>query len=166
MLRTLTQVLQRSDERATVLGLSTWRGRLDASLEVWLYRAGAWVFAGFAVLALVLAVVGVYGVKSYVVSRRTREFGIRLATGAEPLRLLWMVLREGMSLAVAGAGAGLLLALVAGRLLAGVLFGVSVVEPGVLLSAPALLLVVSLAAAYLPARRATRVDPMVALRAE
>jgi ABC-type antimicrobial peptide transport system permease subunit len=123
-------------------------------------------FSAFAGIALLLAVVGVYGVKSYVVSRRTREFGIRLATGAHPHALLWLVLREGGRITAIGVGIGVLLALGAGRLLQGVLYGVDAVEPLVLVTAPLILLAVSLLASYLPALRATKVDPTVALRAE
>ena len=93
-----------------VLRVETWRDHLDAGLDVWLYRAGASVFSAFGGIALLLAVIGVYGVKSYVVSRRTREFGIRIAIGAHPRALLWQVLREGGRITAIGIGIGLLLA--------------------------------------------------------
>ena len=134
--------------------------------DVWLYRAAARVFSAFGGIALLLAVIGVYGVKSYVVSRRTREFGIRIATGAHPRTLLWQVLREGGRTTTIGIGIGLVLALGAGRLLQNVLYGVDAVEPVVLITTPLILLASSLLASYLPALRATKVDPMVALRSE
>ena len=107
------------------------------SLDVWLYRAGARVFSAFGGIALLLAVIGVYGVKSYVVSRRTREFGIRIAIGAHPRALLWQVLREGGRITAIGIGIGVLLALGAGQLLQGFLYGVNAVEPVVLVDGAA-----------------------------
>ena len=118
------------------------------------------------VIAMLLAVVGVYGVKSYVVSRRTREFGIRLAVGAQPRALLWHMLREGSRTTTIGIGIGVLLALGAGQLLQGLLYGVKGIEPVVLVTAPLILLAASLAAGFVPALRATRVDPVVALRSD
>jgi ABC-type antimicrobial peptide transport system permease subunit len=115
---------------------------------------------------LLLAVLGVYGVKSYVVSRRTREFGIRIAIGANPRAVLWQVLREGGRVTAIGIGIGLVLAVGAGRFLQGMLYGVNSIEPVVLVTAPLILLAASLFASYIPARRATRVNPSVALRTE
>lgn len=166
MMRTVARVIRSTDDRVPILRLETWRDHLDASLELWLYRAGANVFSVFAGIALLLAVVGVYGVKSYVVSRRTREFGIRIAIGAHPRAVLWQVLREGGRVTAIGIGIGLLLALGAGQVLQGLLYGIDAIEPVVLLTAPLILLVSSLLASYVPALRATRVDPTVALRAE
>ncbi len=166
MLETISRVVRSVDERVPVLRLETWRDHLDASLDAWLYRAGARVFSAFGAIALLLGVIGVYGVKSYVVSRRTREFGIRLAVGADPRALLWQVLREGGRVTAIGIGIGLLLALAAGRLFQGFLYGVSAIEPVVLVVAPLILLASSLVASYIPARRATKVDPTVALRSE
>jgi putative ABC transport system permease protein len=154
------------DERLPVVSVATWRDHLDADLEVRILRAGAGVFSSFGGIALLLAVLGVYGVKSYVVSRRTREFGIRIAIGAEPRALLWQVLREGGRITAVGIGIGLLLALGAGQFLQGILYGVNSAEPLVLVAAPLVLLAASLLASFLPALRATRVDPTVALRSE
>jgi ABC-type antimicrobial peptide transport system permease subunit len=98
------------------------------------------------------------------VARRTREFGIRIAIGAHPRALLWQVLCEGGRITAIGIGLGLLLALGAGRFLQGILYGVNSVEPLVLVAAPLILLAASVLASYVPARRATRVDPTVALR--
>jgi putative ABC transport system permease protein len=120
----------------------------------------------FGAIALLLAVLGVYGVKSYVVSRRTREFGIRIAIGAHPRALLWQVLREDGRITAIGIGLGLLLAVGAGQFLQGILYGVNSIEPVVLVTAPLILFAASLLASYIPALRATKVDPTVALRSE
>jgi predicted permease len=166
MLATISRVIREFDERLPVVRLQTWRDHLDAGLDSWIYRAGATVFSAFGGIALMLAVIGVYGVKSHVVSRRTREFGIRITTGAEPRVLLWQVLREGGRITAIGIGIGLLLALAAGQFLQGVLYGVEAFVPAVLVAAPLILLASSLLASYIPALRATRVDPTVALRSE
>ena len=166
MMATIGRVMIQADARVPVLRLQTWRDHLDAGLDAWLYRAGARVFSAFGAIALLLAVIGVYGVKSYVVSRRTREFGIRIATGAHPRALVWQVLREGSRITAIGIGIGVVLALGAGQLLQGFLYGVRGVEPVVLVTAPLILLAASLMASYIPALRATRVDPTVALRSE
>lgn len=166
MLATVARVVRDVDERVPVLRVATWKDHLDSSLDIWLYRAGAGVFSAFGGIALLLAVMGVYGVKSYVVSRRTREFGIRLAIGAQPRALLWRVLREDGRTTIVGIGIGLLLALGAGQVLQGILYGVDGIEPVVLVTAPLILLASSLLASYIPALRATKVDPTVALRAE
>jgi ABC-type antimicrobial peptide transport system permease subunit len=166
MLDTIARVVRDVDERLPILSIATWRDHLAAGLDVWMYRAGAAVFSAFGGIALLLAVLGVYGVKSYVVSRRTRELGIRIAIGAAPRVLLWQVLREGGRITAIGIGIGVALALGAGQVLHGVLYGVNRVEPLVLVTAPLILLAASLLASYLPARRATSVDPTVALRSE
>ena len=166
MLGTVGRVIRDVDPRAPVLRLTTWRDHLDTGIEVVMFRTGARVFSAFGVIALLLAVIGVYGVKSYVVSRRTREFGIRIATGAQPRALLWQVLREGSRTTAIGIGIGLLLALGAGQFLQGMLYGVNSVEPVVLAAAPLILFAASLLASFIPAVRATRVDPTVALRSE
>jgi len=163
---TIRRVIAQIDQRLPVLRVQTWRDHVLAGLDAWVYHAGARVFSAFGAIALLLAVIGVYGVKSYVVSRRTREFGIRIATGAYPRALVWQVLREGGRTTAIGIGIGLLLALGAGQLLQGFLYGVNAVEPVVLVVAPLILLASSLLASYIPALRATRVDPTVALRAE
>jgi ABC-type antimicrobial peptide transport system permease subunit len=166
MLGTVARVVRDVDERVPVLSVATWRDHLDASLDVLIHRAGASVFSAFGGIALLLAVLGVYGVKSYVVSRRTREFGIRIALGAHPRALLWQVLREGGRITAIGIGIGLVLALGAGQFLQSILYGVNGIEPVVLVTAPLILLAASLLASCIPALRATRVDPTVALRSE
>jgi len=166
MLGTIGRVIRDVDPRAPVLRLATWRDHLDSGIEVVMFRTGARVFSAFGVIALLLAVIGVYGVKSYVVSRRTREFGIRIATGAQPRALLWQVLLEGGRTTTIGIAIGLLLAVGAGRILQGMLYGINSVEPLVLIAAPLILFAASLLASFIPALRATRVDPTIALRSE
>ena len=166
MLATVARLVRDVDARVPVLRVETWRDHLDEGIDMWLYRAGARMFSVFGGIALLLAVIGVYGVKSYVVSRRTREFGIRIAIGAHPRALLWQVLREGGRVTTVGIGIGLLLALVAGQVFQGVLYGVNAFEPVVFVTTPLILLASSLLASYIPALRATRVDPTVALRSE
>jgi ABC-type antimicrobial peptide transport system permease subunit len=166
MLATVARAIREVDQRLPVLRLETWPEHLERSLDIWLYRTGARIFTAFGAIALLLAAIGVYGVKSYVVSRRTREFGIRIATGAHPRMLLWQVLKEGSRITAIGVGIGAVLAVGAGQILQGFLYDVNAVEPLVLMTAPLILLAASLSASFIPALRATRVDPVVALRSE
>jgi putative ABC transport system permease protein len=124
------------------------------------------LLAAFSVVALTLAAVAIYGVISYTVTRRTHEIGVRMALGARRRQVAGMVVRQGLILAAVGVGIGLLGGLAATRLLSGLLFGVSPTDPLTMVAVPLGLIAVALLAAYLPARRATRVDPMVALRAD
>jgi predicted permease len=120
----------------------------------------------FAILALLMASLGLYGVISYLVERRTRELGIRIALGAQRRNVLRLVLSDGLKMAVAGVAAGLLAAFGLTRLLTGMVYGVSATDPATFAAIAILLIVVALLASYLPARRATRVDPLTALRYE
>ena len=120
----------------------------------------------FAAVALLLAAVGIYGVMSYAVSRRTHEIGIRVSLGANPADVVLLVVRQGMALALIGSAAGIVGALGLSRLMKSLLYGVNPIDPVVFLGVTILLLVVAMAASYLPARRAMRVDPMIALRYE
>jgi putative ABC transport system permease protein len=121
------------------------------------------VFAGF---ALLLAVVGIYGVISYSVAQRTNELGIRLALGARPIDVVRLVLAGGLKLALMGIALGLVLSFVVTRFLSSLLFGVRATDLFTFTALSVLLVVVSLVACYLPARRAAKVDPLVALRYE
>ncbi|HEV2177150.1 MAG TPA: ABC transporter permease [Terriglobia bacterium] len=129
-------------------------------------RLRAWLLGLFGALALALAAAGIFGVISYSVSRRTHEFGIRMALGATRREILRLVLGEALRLALAGVGAGILAALGLTRLISSLLYGIRPADPATLIASPLLLTGAALLAAYLPARRATRVDPMAALRHE
>jgi ABC-type antimicrobial peptide transport system permease subunit len=120
----------------------------------------------FATLALALACVGIYGVTSYLVGQRTHEIGVRLALGAQRQQIFQLVVGQGAKMALAGAAIGILATLSLTRLMSNQLFGVSAHDPLTLSGVALLLVVVAIAACYLPARRAMRVDPMVALRCE
>jgi ABC-type antimicrobial peptide transport system permease subunit len=122
--------------------------------------------AGFALVALILATAGMYGVTSYFVAQRIPELGIRLALGARPRSLVALIMRQGMVLAAIGAVVGLTGAFVAARLLATMLYGVSAGEPMTYLLAAALSAVTTVLACLVPARRATTVEPLTALRSE
>jgi ABC-type antimicrobial peptide transport system permease subunit len=129
-------------------------------------RLQALLFGGFAVLALAMACLGLYGALAYSVEQRRREVGVRIAIGASPRRILRLVVGEGMRLTAFGLGIGVVLALALGRSLSALLFGVTATDLPVYLGVGALLLAVAAAASFAPARRAVGVDPVVALREE
>jgi putative ABC transport system permease protein len=133
---------------------------------LWAPRMGAALLAVFGGLALVLAVIGVYGVLSYSVNQQTREIGIRMAMGAQTVRVLGLVVGQGMRLAVAGLILGLIVAFAAMRFLSSLLFGVSAHDPLTFGGVALILAVAAVLACYIPARRATKVDPIIALRYE
>ena len=145
----------RASTMAQAIELSTSGSRFQTFLLV--------VFAG---IALALALAGVYGVMAYAVSQRVPELGVRIALGATPGDIRLLVFGEGARLAAAGLAAGLVLALLSGRVLQGLLFGVTPRDPVVLGLVAATVALATLAACHVPVRRAVRVDPMVALRAE
>ena len=166
MLETVRREIRTVDSAVPVLALKTMRQHLESSIDLWIVRTGATLFSIFGGVALVLAMVGLYGIRSYTVARRTREIGIRMALGANSADTLRLVVREGVALTAIGAAVGLTLSFLLGKVLAGMLYQVSGSDPIVFLAAPAILSAVSLLACYVPARRAARVDPMVALRYE
>jgi ABC-type antimicrobial peptide transport system permease subunit len=120
----------------------------------------------FALTALFLAALGIYGTISYLVNERTHEIGIRLALGATRTNILGMILRQGLELAIAGSAAGLVGALIVSHLMAGLLYGVSPTDPLTFIGVTLVLTAAALAASYIPAMRAMRVDPLMALRNE
>jgi predicted permease len=152
------------DANQPVYEVHSMRQRIWASLGP--QRFSVTLLGVFAALALVLASVGLYGVISYGVAQRTHEIGIRIALGAQPSQVGGRILLEAMKLAAVGAGFGIALALGLSRLIAGLLYGVSAADPITLLAVTLVLIIVAAIAAYVPARRAARVDPMVALRYE
>ncbi|MBA3556093.1 MAG: FtsX-like permease family protein [Gemmatimonadales bacterium] len=129
-------------------------------------RLGAIVLGGFGGIGVLLAALGLYGVMSYLVTQRTPEIGIRMALGATHGGVRWMVMRRGLTLTALGLGLGLMGALIAARFIAAFLFGVSATEPAILAAVVTLFTAVGMAATWIPARRATRVNPVIALRSE
>ena len=122
--------------------------------------------AFFGLLALLLACIGLYGVLSYAVARRTNEIGIRMALGAQSRDVLWLMLREALTLVIIGVAVGLVASLVATQTASSLLFNLKPNDPLTIILATLLLLTIAILAGYLPARRAARVDPMIALRYE
>jgi putative ABC transport system permease protein len=127
-------------------------------------RFTTWLLALLGATGLVLAAVGVYGVIAYVVAQRTHEIGVRIALGATGGTVRWMVVRQGFGLAAAGVGVGVLVSLAAVRTLRTMVFGVTAHDPITFVVVGVLLALVAVIASYVPARRATRIDPLVALR--
>jgi predicted permease len=164
VLSSIRQELRSLDPRLPLLQATTMASFHDRSIELWAVRAGGRLFLVFGLLALSLAIVGLYGVKSYVVSQRTKEIGVRMALGADRGAVLQMMLKEGAVLAGIGIAIGLPLAAALGKLLSAMLYDVKPLDPIVFVSAPALLALAALIATWIPARRATRVSPLAALR--
>jgi predicted permease len=156
------QQVQSVNPELPVYGAQTLADALSASLAA--RRFLMEIVASFAATALLLAALGIYGVISYIVSERTRDIGIRLALGAQRENILKMVLRQGLGLAISGAAVGLVGALIGSHLMAGLLYGVRPTDPLTFLGVTILLTVVALAACYIPARRAMRINPLTALR--
>lgn len=164
----LSQVIQRElqsiNPAVPVFDIQPFEQRLGDLLLP--QRLGFKLLGGFGTLALIIASVGVYGVVGYVVARRTREVGIRMALGESAASVVFRMIRENLWPILAGAASGLVLAIAGGRALAGFLYGVSPADPVAYLGSTAILLLASVIAAAIPARRAARVSPMVALRSE
>jgi ABC-type antimicrobial peptide transport system permease subunit len=152
------------DPTLPLYGMKTLKEHMKIPLFPAKIAAGA--LGSFGVLALVLAAVGINGDMSYVVAGRTREIGLRMALGARTGNVQRLILRQGMTLAIIGSVIGLAIALVATRLLKSLLYGVDAMDPATFAGVTLLLASVALLACWIPAVRASRVDPMVALRAE
>ncbi len=164
LLPRMARIVREADPQAVLVNTMTMEEHLGAMLLA--DRLGARFSSAFAVVALILASIGLYGVVSYAVASRSREMGIRMSLGAETQDMVRMMVGRGMKLVLFGSGLGLILAFLASSVLHEFLFGIPVLDPLVFLGVPAVLLAVGLLAAYMPARRASRVDPVRTLRRE
>jgi ABC-type antimicrobial peptide transport system permease subunit len=154
------------DPGLMVYGEDTMTDRIHSSQSAYLHRCSAILVGGFAMLALILSVVGLYGVVAYSVSRRTREIGVRMALGAHRSTVYKLVLKEAGWLTVAGIGIGLASSVAAATLMRSLLFGTQAWDAMTLSSVAVVLALAALLASFLPARRAASVNPVEALRAE
>jgi len=145
---------------------STMTGRINNSPSAYLHRSSAWLVGGFAFVALLLGVVGLYGVIAYSVGQRTREIGVRIALGAQRRSVYQLIMKEAAWLTFVGIAAGLVCSIGAATMIRSLLFGVRLWDAATLTAVSGLLALSALLASYVPARRATKVDPMVALRYE
>ncbi len=161
---TVRQIVHDANPEVPLADITTQAATIDEGIRQELAFAN--LGACFAGLALIIACVGLYGTMAYAVARRTSEIGIRMALGAQRGGVVWMVLREVLALSVAGAVIGLFAAWQTGHFVASFLFGVKPVDPVSMAGAVIVLLAAALLAGWLPARRAARIDPMVALRHE
>jgi predicted permease len=166
LLPTLVGAVHEIDPGIGTMNEATMLDRINDSPTAYLHRSSAWLVGGFAALALLLGVVGLYGVIAYSVTQRTREIGVRMALGAPSRSVYQLIMKEAVWLAGVGIGAGLLSAIAAASLMRGLLFGVRSWDATTLAGVSFVLAISALLASYLPARRAARVDPMVALRYE
>ena len=177
----LTSVVRMKGEAATAAGLVAHEAAaVDSAVKVWvelslsrftsaafaIQRVAAQLLLALGAVALALAALGIYGVIAFSVTQRTREIGIRMALGAQREEVRQFILWQGLKLALAGTAAGLMGAIAAGRLMASLLIGVGAVDPLILVGMALMLMAVALLACWMPARRAARVDPIIALRAE
>jgi ABC-type antimicrobial peptide transport system permease subunit len=163
---TLRQTVRQIDPDLPLLQITPFIDLMDRSPNLWIVKLGATLFGAFGAIALLLAVVGVYGVKAYAVACRTREIGIRMALGAHRRDIFGLIMRQGVLQTAVAVGAGLLLSLAAGRVVAKILYDVSPSDPLALVTATLMLAAAALLACFFPANRATRVNPITALRTE
>ncbi len=166
MIPTIRQTLRQVDPNMPILRVEPYENIVEKDVGLWAVRFAAILFGIFGGIALLLAAVGVYGVKAYAVTRRTREIGIRMALGADRRDVFGLIMKQGALQTAFALGVGLLLALALGRVLAKMLYQVSPSDPVALVTASVLLGAAALLACFLPARRAMRVTPMTALRTE
>ncbi len=163
---TLRQTLREIDPDLPLLQMTPYVDLMEKSPNLWIVKLGAMLFGAFGCIALLLAVVGVYGVKAYAVACRTREIGIRMALGAHRKDVFALIMRQGAMQTALAVGVGLLLSLAVGRVLSQILYGVSPTDPFALITSSLMLAAAALLACFLPARRATYVNPITALRTE
>ena len=166
MIPTMRQTLRDIDPDLPILSIAPFVDLMERSVGLWIVRLGATLFGAFGGIALLLAVVGVYGVKAYAVACRTREIGIRMALGAHRKDVFALIMRQGAMQTGLAITVGLLLSLAAGRVLSQILYQVSPADPFALVVSSILLTAAALLACFLPARRATYVNPITALRTE
>jgi ABC-type antimicrobial peptide transport system permease subunit len=166
MIPALRHLLREIDPNLPVLNIAPFTDLVEKSGSLWIIRLGATLFGVFGAIALLLAVVGVYGVKAYAVACRTREIGIRMALGAHRRDVFGLIMRQGALQTALAVAVGLVISLGAGRVLSQILYEVSPSDPFALITSSVLLAVAALLACFLPARRATHVDPITALRTE
>jgi predicted permease len=166
ILPALTSIVHQADPNIATFGASTMSERIHDSPVAYLHRSAAWVVGGFASLALLLGIVGLYGVIAYSVSQRTREIGVRMALGAQRSSVYRLVLGEAGWLVVVGIAAGVAVSLAVTTLMRKLLFGVHAWDVSTLVAVAIVLGVCALLASYLPAKRAASVNPVEALRAE
>lgn len=166
MIPTVRSTLREIDPDLPIIQISPYVDLLDRSVGLWVVRLGATLFGAFGMIALLLAVVGVYGVKAYAVACRTREIGIRMALGAHRKDVFALIMRQGAMQTALAITVGLLLSLAAGRVLSQILYQVSPNDPFALITSTITLAAAALLACFLPARRATYVNPITALRTE
>jgi predicted permease len=166
MVEAVREQLRAVDANLPILYVKSFRSQHEGSAQVWLLRAGAQLFLTLGLAAAFVAVIGLYGVRSYLVSRRTREFGVRMAVGASPVDVLRLVLREAITTTAVGLTIGLALGVMLGWGLSFVIYQVSPYDPITLAGATGLLAASSIVASLVPARRAANVLPMTALRAD
>jgi predicted permease len=160
------QELRAADATVPLLNVAPFADKTEQTITLWAIRLGAVLFGVFGCIALLLAVVGIYGVKAYAVERRTREIGIRMALGADRRDVFALIMKQGAQQIAVSIGLGLVLCLLVGQVLAGVLFQVQAWDPLALGGSTILLALATLLACFLPAKRATAVSPMTALRSE
>jgi len=164
LIATVQREISALDKKLPIYNVKTLEQYLNEALSV--KRIQSQILSAFGLLALALASIGLYGALSYNVTQRTKEIGIRLALGAQGRNVFWMVVGQGLKLVALGIVLGLAVALVVTRTLKSLLYGISATDPLTFEVIAMMLAIVALLACYIPARRATRVDPMIALRCE
>jgi predicted permease len=164
LVRTVRSQLHSVDAAMPVMSVKSFRAQQEQSAQVWFLRAASQLFLSLGLAAVFVAVVGLYGVRSYLVARRTREFGVRMAVGASPVDVMRLVLREAVTTTSAGLAIGLGLGVLLGWAMGDIIYGIDAWDPVTLGGATGVLAVASIIAAVVPARRAANVLPMTALR--